>query len=149
MGWKTAEQRRAYAKKYYSDPKNVEARRAQQNAKYKNDAEWRERRLAAVKEYKRKNPGYRLIVELRSKYKISPEEYAALLRKQKGLCAVCRQPERAKLRGKTKRLALDHCHRTGKIRGMLCSRCNTALGLLGDSVPLLRAAIKYMVKHRT
>ena len=49
--------------------------------------------------------------------------------------------------GHTARMAIDHCHTTSKVRGLLCSNCNTALGLVGESVDRLQALIKYLETH--
>jgi hypothetical protein len=71
--------------------------------------------------------------------------YDEMLQKQGGVCALCRRPE-SKLRkdGTPMNLSVDHCHKTGKIRGLLCYRCNVALGFLEDDVETLGRAIKYL-----
>lgn len=56
---------------------------------------------------------------------------------QLGLCAICHKPEDIKL-------AVDHCHDTGKIRGLLCKRCNMGIGLLGDSPEITLNATLYL-----
>lgn len=72
-------------------------------------------------------------------YGLSPEQYAALLALQGGRCAICRQ------RPKSKRLAVDHDHKTGAVRGLLCGRCNhELLGAGFDSVDVLAAAVDYL-----
>ena len=76
---------------------------------------------------------------LRSRYGITVVQYDSLLAKQKGVCAICGKPPDG-----GKRLAVDHDHKTGKIRGLLHVRCNTAIGLLLDNVLLCRAAAKYL-----
>ena len=58
------------------------------------------------------------------RYGIAMAEYDNLLQRQNGRCAICKRAPYTK-----KGLVVDHCHRTGKIRGILCSRCNSALGL--------------------
>jgi hypothetical protein len=79
-------------------------------------------------------------IALKTLYGISLEHYEALLEKQKGRCLVCGTiPER--------RLHIDHCHKSGKIRGLLCHHCNAGLGLFKDSIPLLRSAIGYLQAH--
>ena len=71
-------------------------------------------------------------------YGITVEEYDALLARQGGVCGLCgRPPDR-------KRLHVDHNHGTGAIRGLLCHHCNTGLGLLGESVERLSAAIEWL-----
>jgi hypothetical protein len=63
--------------------------------------------------------------------------YAYLFKKQKGQCAICKRSE-------TRRLSLDHCHATNRIRGLLCLRCNLGIGFFHDSVKSLKAAIRYL-----
>ena len=67
--------------------------------------------------------------------------YETLYAKQNGLCAICSQPETT---GRYRTLSVDHCHSTEKVRGLLCNRCNRAIGLLGDDVSRLKTAIKYL-----
>jgi hypothetical protein len=71
---------------------------------------------------------------------ITVEEREELFIKQEGKCAMCGRHERAFKR----RLAVDHCHKTGKIRGLLCGPCNRALGLLRDRIEVLQAGISYL-----
>ena len=74
---------------------------------------------------------------LEAKYGLRPGEYKALVEKQGGECAVCgHQP--------THRLAIDHDHGTGRVRGLLCNHCNTGLGCFKDSRLTLRSAIEYL-----
>jgi len=67
--------------------------------------------------------------KLRRTYGITADDYAAMLTAQGGVCAVCRQPERAGRDGRIVRLSVDHCHRTGAVRGLLCRACNTRVGI--------------------
>lgn len=69
---------------------------------------------------------------------IGPYDYSVLFEKQKGLCAICGEPP------KHKRLGVDHCHKTGKVRGLLCSPCNLMLGNARDSIKNLEAGICYL-----
>lgn len=75
---------------------------------------------------------------LRRNYGLSLDEYDALYEAQQGLCAICDRPD------PNRRLCVDHCHETGEVRGLLCSSCNTALGLLGDDVDRLIRAMEYL-----
>lgn len=75
------------------------------------------------------------------KYKISREQYEKILKKQKGLCAICRSTQ---LCGRRSTLYADHCHKTEKFRGLICFKCNTMLGMANDSVVVLKRAIKYL-----
>lgn len=83
---------------------------------------------------------------LSSKFGITQAQYDRMHSDQSGLCAICNQPETAKRGGKIKCLAVDHCHATGKIRGLLCQKCNVALGSFGDTEVLLLKAIEYINK---
>jgi hypothetical protein len=72
-------------------------------------------------------------------------DYTAVLAEQGGVCAICKKPETNRSNGPNpKRLSVDHCHETGKARGLLCNNCNRAIGLLGDAPDLLRAAAEYL-----
>ena len=80
------------------------------------------------------------------KFNMTLEEYKALLNKQGGVCAICGEKEQVLRRAKSgqEMLAVDHCHETGKIRGLLCFKCNTGIGALGDSVEGLERALDYL-----
>lgn len=73
---------------------------------------------------------------LKRKYGISLQEKEALLLKQEGCCAICDKP--------LLKPHVDHDHKTGRVRGLLCTACNHALGTFKDSVKILRAAIAYL-----
>lgn len=76
------------------------------------------------------------------------EAYEKLLEKQKGVCSICKEPEKAlSSNGFLKHLAVDHCHTTGKVRGLLCHHCNVGIGSLKDSIELLKEAITYLSRH--
>lgn len=78
------------------------------------------------------------------KYGLTYEEYVEILAKQGGTCAVCKQPERELGRGGAlKAMSVDHCHKTGRVRGLLCSHCNKRLGVLEDS-EWLENALEYL-----
>lgn len=83
---------------------------------------------------------------LKFQFGISLEKYKTMFESQGGLCAICKKPESAlnQKRTNTKLLAVDHDHKTGLIRGLLCGRCNTAIGLLQEDPSLLDAAKKYI-----
>lgn len=73
------------------------------------------------------------------KYGIDHAEYNAMLDRQDGKCAICKDKCKS-----GKRLCVDHDHATGRVRGLLCSRCNTALGSLDDDTTRLQMAIDYL-----
>ncbi len=81
---------------------------------------------------------------LQDKFGISADEYELLLAAQGDVCAICGQKETAKWKGRTRYLAVDHDHSTGRVRGLLCAACNTGIGQLGDSIERLENAIAYL-----
>ncbi len=74
------------------------------------------------------------------------ESYNILLEAQKNLCAICNRLETAPdpVTGKIKALSVDHCHLTGKVRGLLCSKCNFGIGYFDDNPEILNKAVKYL-----
>lgn len=81
---------------------------------------------------------------LKRNYGITFKDYLSLLDKQKGLCAICNGVGFKMADYHNLQLVVDHCHDTGKVRGLLCHNCNRALGLLQDSTTALESAIKYL-----
>lgn len=75
---------------------------------------------------------------------VTEDRYQKLFAAQDGRCAICSRREE----GKFAKLCADHCHESGKFRGLLCNRCNQALGLMGDSILALQAAIRYLEDAR-
>lgn len=80
----------------------------------------------------------------RYRHGIEPEDYERMHTEQNGVCAICLQE--APINVQHQRLVIDHCHTTGKIRGLLCHKCNQALGLFKDNVNYLANAIEYLRK---
>lgn len=107
-------------KKYYNANKKDYERRFKK---------FRNRNLVRMRKY-----------NLMSRYKITPEDYAKLFKRQKGLCAISKMP----LEAKGNKTCLDHDHGTKVIRGLITQKLNFALGLFGDDPKLLRAAAKYL-----
>lgn len=82
---------------------------------------------------------------LKSTYGITEEDLKQLHEDQLGKCAICYTP--IELSERTKRSAcVDHCHITGKVRGLLCNHCNRGLGMFRDNIENLRFAIEYLQK---
>lgn len=80
-----------------------------------------------------------------SKYGISEEEYYDLLEIQGGGCAICGSTDSRVIEGRAKdALSVDHCHTSGKVRGILCNKCNLGIGLLGDDLESLEKAYTYL-----
>jgi hypothetical protein len=81
---------------------------------------------------------------LKHRYNITIDQYNALNEQQHGLCAICGQPPR----GKMKRLSVDHDHITGKVRGLLCITCNRVLGYI-ENAEWCRQADVYLKSAHT
>lgn len=71
---------------------------------------------------------------------VTQEQYEALYKKQGGRCGICHNRLYSK---RYKAFAVDHCHKTGRIRGLLCTHCNTGLGLFRDDPSALQRAIEW------
>ena len=90
------------------------------------------------------NPDYFRDKDLRRNYGVTLAWYEAILAKQGGACAICKKPEDKVLKGRLLRLAVDHCHATGKVRGLLCVNCNRGIGNLQHDRTILTAALAYL-----
>jgi hypothetical protein len=88
-----------------------------------------------------KDPDRQRAKNLQTKFGISVERYAEMLAAQNGLCAICAQPPNRR------RLAVDHDHQTGAVRGLLCERCNFALAM-AERPGWVDQATKYLGNHR-
>lgn len=79
--------------------------------------------------------------ELKRRYTLSQEDYDGLFVSQGGVCAICDSPPNSKA------LHVDHNHATGKVRGLLCDKCNRGLGYFNDNPNFLRIATRYLEKE--
>lgn len=102
---------------------------------------------AATRARYRRNPKYMTAYVLRASYGMTVEEYAQMERNTGGVCPICRAPPSGG-RGKHRKFVVDHDHHTGKVRGLLCARCNAGLGQFADSIERLNAAVCYLEKYR-
>ncbi len=131
-------------------PTERHRRWARQNAKHLRayQKRWRAKNKDRIRAWNRKHYKYDYRKtrdkHLRRKYGITLLQYEAMLRRQRGCCAVCRSP-RGKGRGG---FHADHNHRTKEVRGLLCSNCNLGLGLFGDSSRTLTRAARYLRKFK-
>lgn len=131
------EERNAYFREYYA---TSETRREKSKESTRN---WRKNNPEKVRQrWQSRSYLTRLDHHLRGKFGITLAEYNDMLEKQDGLCAICGQPPRGQ-----RRLGVDHCHETGKVRQLLCHPCNSGMGLLGDNIETLQRAIAYLEKH--
>lgn len=96
---------------------------------------------AAGKRWRQRHPLGEVNHRLKFEYGITLEQYDIMFKAQDGLCLICKKPEQTKTR-----LAVDHCHTTGKVRGLLCKKCNSALYIL-ERKELREAAEKYLAER--
>lgn len=101
----------------------------------------REILLNKSKEYRKNNIEKIHITKIKRKFGITEKEYLDLRKEQNDKCAICLGID------KNQRLGVDHNHKTKKIRGLLCTGCNTGIGGLQDSIELLKNAINYLKKY--
>jgi len=98
-------------------------------------------------EWYRANPGRttenKRRFNLEKLYGLTVQQYNDMLEAQHGACAICGQTENGKFR-----FSVDHDHENGKVRGLLCNRCNRAIGLFGDDLSVMRRAISYLMRAR-
>ena len=95
---------------------------------------------ARVKARHQANPERTRNNDLKRNYGITLEEHTKMYEEQNGRCAICGNEGN----GKWEKLCVDHCHTTGKVRKLLCHKCNTALGLVGDNTQILHKMINYL-----
>lgn len=144
---RTPEENREYMRAYYAKNKDKWAKRtpekqAEYNAnrreRYANDPEFR----AKYQEWARgRDPAKKRDGRIRSEFGVGVEQYDRMLADQDGKCAIC-GAESADSRGH--KLHIDHCHATGRIRGLLCSNCNHGVGKFKDDPDRLRKAAAYL-----
>lgn len=90
-------------------------------------------------EHKENRRNYNLV----QNYGITLEEYSRMLEAQAGVCAICKQPP-SKKNNHAMSLHIDHCHTTGRIRGLLCNKCNSGIGFFQESEELVTKAANYL-----
>jgi hypothetical protein len=129
------EQSRAYMKKWRKD-RLLQLSPAERQEKNKQHAAYSRAWRAAHAERLRENEGYGQ--RYLRRYRLTAADYDKLLSEQGGRCAICGALPAGK------RLAVDHDHNTGQVRGLLCSRCNFGIGFLGDSSANCRSAAGYL-----
>lgn len=108
----------------------------------------RKRHAESQKAWRSKDPARHIKIKLAfdlKKYGITSEEYSLMLERQSGVCAICFTIPSGG-RNKHRPLSVDHCHKTGRVRGLLCHACNSSIGLLKENIDTLKSAVKYLEK---
>lgn len=102
-----------------------------------------DKRSAMYRSWRLRNLGKATLIQRRAKlkreYGLTVEQYAALVAAQDGRCAICGGPPRLQ-----RKLAIDHDHTTGAVRGLLCGPCNVGIGALGDTAEGVERAVRYL-----
>lgn len=104
----------------------------------------KEHRNAYMRAWGKQNPEKTRAQKYRHRYGIDIEDYDELLGKQDGKCAICYSSDFG--RANAKYFVVDHCHKTKKVRGLLCHKCNVVIGISGDNTNILKQAIDYLVE---
>jgi hypothetical protein len=150
-GQKHSEERKAYHDEYYQkhkegwnrrSPEQRDKNNANRRAKYAADPEYRAK---CIEQAKQRSPMAKRESRLKQEYGLTNEGYDAILKSQFGLCAICGK-EQADKRGH--RLHVDHCHKTGQVRGLLCSNCNQGIGKFQDKIEFLESAVQYLRRYK-
>jgi hypothetical protein len=132
--------------RYHNDP---EARKkaAERQRRWRACPEGRQRRLAVEKAWRKSNPHIARSRWLKHSYGITIDDYNRMYSDQSGCCSICREPETRKdgWSGKVVTLAVDHCHSSGKVRALLCRRCNQVLGNMKERIDWLESMIAYIL----
>lgn len=108
----------------------------------KHPERWREKNRRYQQERAKADPNYWRAKSIKKRYGITIEEFEQLLKAQENRCAICRTPA-----DQIKRKCIDHCHRTGKVRGILCQGCNVAIAHLRDDPLIALRASEYLSRH--
>ena len=127
---------RAMAKAWYK--KNPQY--AKQKAK-----EWRKSNPDKVRQYRAENRRKHYLEEVKRKYNLDSETFWSIYDEQGGRCAICNK--QLAWSGGKDAPHVDHCHETGRVRGVLCRKCNSGLGYFNDDLKLLKSATKYLQWH--
>ena len=111
-----------------------------------------ERRKEIQKKYRQTDKYKKSYVSghLKRTYGITTEDYYEILESQGNVCRICNKSDNRKVKVGTEQflpLFVDHCHTTGEVRGLLCSKCNSGLGMFGDNIDFLISAISYLKEN--
>lgn len=127
---RNSERRKETSKKWKEE--NKERVRASRKIRYE---QTRDHRREVSRLWREKNKDEIRIRFIAKKYGISREEYEGLRKESGDVCMIC---------GAKDSLVIDHCHHTNMVRGILCGRCNSGIGLLGDSLARIQSAARYL-----
>lgn len=127
--------------KFRRTPEQQEERNRKRREKYASCKKTREQARLQSADWQERNPDKRFAQRLK-KYGITPDDYYRMLNEQNGKCAICGSSDPKD--GRTNKMFVDHCHGSGRVRGLLCSSCNLGIGKFRDEPELLLSAAKYI-----
>lgn len=143
-----------YRKAYKKLPKVKERDKIRRNLPENKIRQQEYQKSPKVREYDRKRSklperrSYAKNTSLLKLYNITIDDYNQMLKNQDNKCAICGNNETATIRGILRKLAVDHDHKTGLVRSLLCSRCNSVLGYTRDDIDTLTKCIQYLQGHQ-
>jgi len=169
--FKTREEANRYATEWRkNNPEKVKASQkkyydANKEKRLANTRQWEKKNLERVKakakkrwaenpeysrEWKKNNPEKCKAHDRKTKYGVTSEQYEKMKVEQDNRCAICKNPETVvhKRTGLVLSLSIDHDHKTGKARKLLCRRCNSGIGMFEEDINLLRTAIQYLEENQ-
>ncbi len=135
-----------HKKQYRLD--NLEKVTAQNKKSYYNN---RQKRLVSVRVWRESHKEH--IIKHRKKmsrkivlgrYGLTKSDFDKILMEQNGVCGICGEKETRVFQGKILPLHVDHCHKTNKIRGLLCNKCNNGIGRFNDNIDVMASAVSYL-----
>ena len=126
--------------------------RKNHNKRIKTDIKYKEKMLLKSKNdyYKHRKSRIKRVktYDLKCKYGLTPKDYLSLFNKQKGRCLICNKTNTRKHKsGKNFDLHVDHNHKTGQIRGLLCGKCNLGVGLFNENINNIKKVVAYLEKY--
>lgn len=123
--------------KWNQHREDKDTRNAKRRERYASNADDREKAKKQAKQYRLQKPMQRRKTEIKRLYGLEIDDYQSILDAQGNKCAICIKPFR-------KTPNVDHCHDTGKVRGLLCFNCNRAIGHLQNDTGIIQNAIAYL-----
>ena len=149
---KDKESRKEYMRQYYKAnpekfPRRTPEKQAAYNAarreKYAQNQEFRDALRASVKDWQKANPQKRKSQRLKQ-YGLTHAEFTSMMTDQAGSCAICGHSDMSQ---RNFFPVVDHCHGSGKVRGLLCMNCNMGIGKFRDDPELLTSAARYLLSR--
>lgn len=104
-------------------------------------------KTAYTRQRRERYPDSYRATDIKKRFGITLDDYKRMRDEQGNVCAICGKPETVKRNGKDRWLAVDHCHTTNKIRGLLCGKCNPMIGYSQDDPTILDKAAAYLRRH--